>query len=641
MSKIAVLVPREFMLEQAKKIIEEEKLDIDILRVIKTADSVHEARQAVEEGAGIIVARGGQAAFMKKYTNIPIAEIIMTGQEMGRLIKRAKGVLKTPKPAIAIIGFENMYGDMSYFEEIFDITFKTYFIEAVEETAEMIERAVREGAELIIGGDIANELARARNIPTLFIESTEDSIRNALSTASKMSYAAELEKTHIAQFETVLDTSSNGIIQINADKEITTVNLMGEELLGKKGSDIMGASLTKIIPELETDYIDAVLSGSRDTYTTSIKIAKTTVMFTITPIQYENQIGGAILSCYKLTMQRNKEAQKNREMYLHGYIARYHFSDIQINSSEMKRTVEMARMYALSTRPVLIYGEEGTEKEMLAQCIHNNSSYKSGPFVSVNVSAMTESMQLDRLFGNPYSEDDSMKKGALAIGDLGTVMIVEVERLTSAAQYRLYRAIRYESLLQNDLEKSQTLDNRIIVTAGQDLALCVKQGAFREDLYYLLNGLTLQIPPLRNRPRDIEGIVTKCKSQFARRYAKYLKISDDAMQCLKTYEWYGNELQLESFCERLFLTTPKKTIHSDYVQTLLNDLYPKTEITAHEKRVVIYKHPEAVKISELLIKHNGSRAAVAKELGVSTTTLWRHMKKYGVNDVSIDRQPEQ
>jgi len=632
MSKIAVLLPREFMLEQAKKIIEEEQLDIDILRVIKTADSVYEARRAVEEGAGIIVARGGQAAFIKKYTNIPIAEIVLTAQEMGRLIKRAKEILAKTNPSVAIIGFKNMYGDMTYFEEIFDITLKTYFIETIEETDDMIGLALQEGADLIIGGDVANELAKARNVPAIFIESTEDSIRNALSTASKMSYAAELEKTHIAQFETVLDTSVNGIIKINTAKEITNVNRMGEELLGKKNSEVMGAGLTEVIPELESEYIEAVLNGLRDTYTTSIKIAKTSVMFSMAPIQYENRIGGAILTCYKLTALKNRDSEQYREMYLHGYIAKHHFSDLPVNGEMMKRIIEMARMYALSTRPVLIYGEEGTEKEVLAQCIHNNSSYKSGPFVSVNVSSMTEQMQLDRLFGNACAEDDSLKKGALAIGDLGTVLIAEVEKLTPVAQYRLYRAIRYEALLQNDLEKSQTLDNRVIVTAGKNLAICVKEGGFREDLYYLLNGLTLEIPPLRERPRDIAAIVNRCKDEFSKRYAKYLRISDEGMKCLQSYGWYGNELQLECFCERLFLTTPKKTIHEDYVRLLLDDLYPAAEITSQTKRVVVYKHPEAEKINELLSKHQGSRAAVAREMGISATTLWRHMKKYGVND---------
>ncbi|MDL2296222.1 PrpR N-terminal domain-containing protein, partial [Lachnospiraceae bacterium OttesenSCG-928-E19] len=612
MSKIAVLLPREFMLEQAKNIIEEEQMDIEFLKKIKTEDSVYEARKVVEDGAGIIVARGGQAAYIKRYTNIPIAEVVLTGQEMGRLIKRAKLQLDKELPHIAVIGFKNMFGDMSYFEEIFDIKLTTHFVNAMEELVDKVELAKCEGAELLIGGDVVNELASGMGIPSIFIESTEDSIRNALNTACKMSYAAELEKTNVAQFETVLETSANGIIRINEETEVLIVNKMAQELLGKSESDIIGKKIENVIADLEVKYIHGVLQGTRDTYTTSVKMANQTVMITLTPIEYENQISGAILTFYRVTTQKNRESDKYREMYLHGYIAKHHFSDIRVSGVKMQKAVENAKMYALSTKPVLIYGEEGTEKEIFAQCIHNNSAYRSGPFVSINLSSMTEQMQMERLFGNPYSEDESVRKGALTIGNLGSVLIAEVERLAPAAQYRLYRAIRYDALLQNDLEKSQTLDNRVLVTARKNLADCVKDGTFREDLYYLLNGLVVEIPPLRERPDDIESSVRQAKSQFSKRYSKYLQISDEAIECMRSYSWEGNELQLEAFCERMFLTTTKKMIHGDYVRKLLKELYPEPGTLEGEREVVVYKHPDAVRIAELLYKHRGNRVAVAK-----------------------------
>lgn len=632
MSKIAVLLPRECMLEQARRVIREEHMDIDMLKVIKTADSVYEARNVVENGAGIIVARGVQASFIKTYLNVPVAEIILTGQEMGLLIKKAKSMLRKDCPKIAIIGFKNMYSDMSYFDEIFGISLKQYFIESIEYATEAVKQALGDGADLLIGGDIVNALAAQHQIPSLFIESTEDSIRNALRMAKKMSFTAEIEKNHIAQFETVLDTSFNGIIKINEDREIIIVNKMVEELLRKTDEELKGRALCEVVPGLDTEYVDGILSGNRDTYTTSIRINGMLIMITAAPIQYEDRICGAILSCYRLTTSQNEHAAQSKKMFLQGHTTQHDFSEFNISGREMKYCVEMAKMYALSSRPVLLYGEEGTGKELLAQCIHNNSSYKGGPFVSVNCSGMTEQMQLDRLFGNPCSDDESIKKGALAIGDLGTVMIAEVEKLTLVCQYRLYRAIRYEALIQNDLERSQTLDNRIIVTAKRNLGLCVREGSFREDLYYLLNGLVIEIPSLRERPKDVEAIINRCRAEFSRRYSRFLRISEGAMKALQSYEWHGNEVQLESFCERMFLTTPKKTINEDFVQFLFDELYPNIKLRNNEEKMIVYKHPQAVKIAELLEKYNGNRAAVAKEMGISTTTLWRHMKKYGVVD---------
>ena len=631
MSKIAILLPKEYMLEQARNVIREDELDIDILKVIKTSDSVYEARQAVEQGAEVVLARGVQAAFIRQYTNIPVAELTLTGQEIGLMIASAKKKVPDKKcPQIALIGFKNMFSDTTYADELFDIRLKFYDITAIEQAAEKVDLAIQEGADVLLGGDTVNALVAQKGIPAQFIDSTEESIRSAIGVAKKMILTAEAEKNFTAQFETVLDNSYNGILEIDENKEIMIVNRAGEELFHKKASQLEGTALEKVIPELEQRYIDDVLSGKRDSFMTSVYVAGVPMMLTAAPIQYENKIRGAIISLYRNASVRKNDADELHSYYLKGYVAYAHFSDIRITGKEMEYCVELSKMYALSKNPVLICGEDGTDKEKLAQCIHNNSSYKAGPFVAVNCSGMTEQMQVDRLFGNPDAEDESMKKGALAIGDHGTIVISEIEKLSLLCQYRLYRAIRYDSLIQNDLERSQTLDNRIIAITGADLYQYVEQGRFRQDLYYLLNSLTVEIPPLRKRPQDIRAIVEDCRVRFTKRYARFPKIAEDAMEALAGFGWQGNEIQLESFCERLFLTSPKKTITSDYVYFLLDTLYPVKERISEDGTTVIYQHPEAARLTELLEKHQGNRSAVAKELGISTTTLWRRMKKYGV-----------
>ena len=619
------------MLEQARNVIREDELDIDILKVIKTSDSVYEARQAVEQGAEVVLARGVQAAFIRQYTNIPVAELTLTGQEIGLMIASAKKKVPDKKcPQIALIGFKNMFSDTTYADELFDIRLKFYDITAIEQAAEKVDLAIQEGADVLLGGDTVNALAAQKGIPAQFIDSTEESIRSAIGVAKKMILTAEAEKNFTAQFETVLDNSYNGILEIDENKEIMIVNRAGEELFHKKASQLEGTALEKVIPELEQRYIDDVLSGKRDSFMTSVYVAGVPMMLTAAPIQYENKIRGAIISLYRNASVRKNDADELHSYYLKGYVAHAHFSDIRITGKEMEYCVELSKMYALSKNPVLICGEDGTDKEKLAQCIHNNSSYKAGPFVAVNCSGMTEQMQVDRLFGNPDAEDESMKKGALAIGDHGTIVISEIEKLSLLCQYRLYRAIRYDSLIQNDLERSQTLDNRIIAITGADLYQYVEQGRFRQDLYYLLNSLTVEIPPLRKRPQDIRAIVEDCRVRFTKRYARFPKIAEDAMEALAGFGWQGNEIQLESFCERLFLTSPKKKITSDYVYFLLDTLYPVKERISEDGTTVIYQHPEAARLTELLEKHQGNRSAVAKELGISTTTLWRRMKKYGV-----------
>ena len=631
MSKIAVLLPKEYMLEQARKVIQEKNADIDILKVIKTSDSVYEARKAMEQGAGIIVARGVQAAYIREYTNIPVAEIILTGQEIALMVAAAKKLIPEKKHLqIALIGFESMFSDTSYFDELFGITLKTYFMKSMEQAAEKVELAIAEGADVLLGGDTVNSLASQRNFPSCFINSTEESIRSALAMAEHMALSAETEKTYAAQFETVLDNANNGIFEIDEKRKITIINRTVEELLKKSAEKVKGEALESFFPELDIKYVNDVLEGRRDMFTTSTYLAGIPMMITVAPVQYEEKICGAIISCYRYISAQKSNTDELHSHYLKGYVAKARFSDMRITGKEMEYCVELSRMYALSKSPVLIRGEGGTEKEFLAQCIHNNSSYKTGPFVTINCSGMSEQMQMDRIFGNPASEDIGIQKGGLAVGDLGTVLIAEIEKLTPVCQYRLYRAIRYEDLIQNDLERSQTLDNRIIATTSVDLGQLVKEGRFREDLYYLLNGLVVEIPPLRKRKEGIRSIVEECRTKFSRRYAKFPKISEDAMEALMEFPWPGNELQLETFCERMLLTTMKKTIAGDFVHFLLNELYPQTKSEQEDGKTVIYQHPEAVELQTLLEKYRGNRSAVAKEMGISTTTLWRRMKKYGI-----------
>ncbi len=631
MSKIAVLLPKEYMLEQARKVIQEKNADIDILKVIKTSDSVYEARKAMEQGAGIIVARGVQAAYIREYTNIPVAEIILTGQEIALMVAAAKKLIPEKKhPQIALIGFESMFSDTSYFDELFGITLKTYFMKSMEQAAEKVELAIAEGADVLLGGDTVNSLASQRNFPSCFINSTEESIRSALAMAEHMALSAETEKTYAAQFETVLDNANNGIFEIDEKRKITIINRTVEELLKKSAEKVKGEALESFFPELDIKYVNDVLEGRRDMFTTSTYLAGIPMMITVAPVQYEEKICGAIISCYRYISAQKSSTDELHSHYLKGYVAKARFSDMRITGKEMEYCVELSRMYALSKSPVLIRGEGGTEKEFLAQCIHNNSSYKTGPFVTINCSGMSEQMQMDRIFGYPPSENIGIQKVGLAMGDLGTVLIAEIEKLTPVCQYRLYRAIRYEDLIQNDLERSQTLDNRIIATTSVDLGQLVKEGRFREDLYYLLNGLVVEIPPLRKRKEDIRSIVEECRTKFSRRYAKFPKISEDAMEALMEFPWSGNELQLETFCERMLLTTMKKTIAGDFVHFLLNELYPQTESEQEDGKTVIYQHPEAVELQTLLEKYRGNRSAVAKEMGISTTTLWRRMKKYGI-----------
>ena len=168
MGKIVLLVSREEMIYQAHNILQEKQYEIQEMRVVKTEDTVMEARQMIAAGATILIARGLQASLIKQYTDIPVVEIVITAQEMGLLVTRARQILKKQRPFIAVVGFKNMFSDMSYFETLYDIELRTYYAAGEYSLYDAAKEAVADGADLIIGGDTAVAAAQAAGVPSLF-----------------------------------------------------------------------------------------------------------------------------------------------------------------------------------------------------------------------------------------------------------------------------------------------------------------------------------------------------------------------------------------------------------------------------------------------------------------------------------------
>lgn len=629
MAKIAVLLPRNYMLGQLETVLEEKeglKDDIIVTKTIQTSDAIEEARKAVDKGAHIIIARGIQAKMIHDYLKIPVVEVILTTQELGLLVLEAKKIVKKENPRIAIVTFQNTLGDITYFNELFQVTLVPYYPSDVEEMEQMVAEAVKDGADLIIGGDRVEHIVKQYSVPSLFSLSTEDSIRNALDIAEKMSYIADVEKEFNAQVETILDTAFNGVIKIDREKHILIINRMMEELLKKSASDVTGKGIGEYV-DLEDDYIERVLEGRQESCLTSIQIKDVPLMVMIAPIKLDEEITGAIISCHKLKNVLSPKIQTVQEMYLSGYVAKNYFEKFYSKDRKMKDTIELAKKYALSKFPVLIYGEDETECSQFAQSIHNNSLRKNFPFISINCAHLNETQQMEALFGNQDSE-----KGYLESGKYGTVYIREIDKLSPVCQYQLFKTVSNHGALLNDVDRTTFYDFRLIASSKRDLKLLLNKGAFRDDLYYAINALSLKIPPLRKRPKDVEYLVKQYLKNFKEEYSRYLVLSEDAMQKLVDHSWAGSITQLEAFCERLFLSAEKKNIDGAMVAELLESLYPEVQSFDGVEKLVVYKQPEAEELTTLLAKYNGSRSKVAKELGISTTTLWRKMKKYGVTD---------
>ena len=223
--------------------------------------------------------------------------------------------------------------------------------------------------------------------------------------------------------------------------------------------------------------------------------------------------------------------------------------------------------------------------------------------------------------------------GILIQANYGTLVIRAIDKLTLNAQYRLLQAIRQKRLSISTIDNDyiQELDIRIIGCTSKQLQEILKSGKFRKDLYYLLQTFRLAVPDFSDRKEDVKVLVGEHMKKYMNLYARYHILTEEARDILVNYNWEGNDIQLEAFCERLVLTAGRRKISGEYVRYLLDELYHgkdmENDISAAESRERT-GNTELERLKETLANYNGNRILTAKALNISTSTLWRRMKKY-------------
>ena len=210
----------------------------------------------------------------------------------------------------------------------------------------------------------------------------------------------------------------------------------------------------------------------------------------------------------------------------------------------------------------------------------------------------------------------------------GTLYLSHVEMLPLETQYKLLCLIRGR-FLHNGPSRPVAANVRVIASSTVSLIARVEKGEFRSDLYYALSVLSLEMLPLRRHRGDILGWTAFYLDEWQEKYKRYVHLTQGAQRYLQEYEWPGNLDQLNSVCERLVLLTQKRNIDEVFLRQQLEQIAPRT--LPGTEQIVLYKDQKAVEIAALLKKHHGNRQQVAAELGVSKTTLWRYLKKYGID----------
>ncbi len=341
-----------------------------------------------------------------------------------------------------------------------------------------------------------------------------------------------------------------------------------------------------------------------------------------------------------LTLRKAEERENLRQenLRLRQEVSReYSFENIVGKSPKMLQVFEIIRKIADYKASVLILGESGTGKEMVAKAIHYNSPRSDGPFIAVNCGAIPETLLESELFGferGAFTDAKREKRGSFEMAHSGTLFLDEIGEMSPAAQVKLLRVLQEGELQRLGSEHPIKVDVRIVAATIRDLSKAVQEGKFREDLFYRLHVLPLQLPPLRERKEDLPLLVDHFIQKYNQQHNLAIEgIDEEAMASLLEYSWPGNVRELENAIERAMILSHDRKVDADCLPpevrgeaSLSKEFFSGNELSVKKATRTL----EADLIRRALKKTGGNRSQAAKILEISHPALLSKIREYGI-----------
>ncbi|AVX21537.1 PAS domain S-box-containing protein [Carboxydocella sporoproducens DSM 16521] len=448
-----------------------------------------------------------------------------------------------------------------------------------------------------------------------------------------------------AILDTLLNHASEAICIINEREEVEYWNPRAEILYGIKAREILGQPVSKFFPNVLVSHSLKENKVIRESYHQPREDAH--VLITAAPIQCENRVIGSLslerdigdivylnqeltrtsTTVKKLRKEINRLSQKNA------------FATIYGHSTIIKETINLAKKFAATDASLLIRGESGTGKELFARAIHEESKRYNQPFIAVNCGALPSLLFESELFGYESGAftgaERGGKPGKFELAEGGTLFLDEIGELELSLQAKLLRALQEKVFYRVGGTKPIKVNVRIIAATNRDLEKMIREGTFREDLYYRLNVLTLTLPPLREHKEDLPELAYLLVQELASIHQKRIQeIEPEVMVAFMNYHWPGNVRELRNTLERMVILSDDGILRQDTLPAHLrleklkelrlpdNDTSgPLPEVTiATEKRL----------IAEALKKANYNKAEAARLLGIPRSSLYYKMKVLGL-----------
>jgi PAS domain S-box-containing protein len=598
-------------------------------------EGLPKARNLVKLGAEVIVSWGVTATLLERDISVPVISIRMRDFDIMKAVRHASSLGEK----IAITTGEQLEG-LEILEELYKVKIKQIIFKNSNDFRYGIIEAFNEGVEVLIGKsyvtlDVAKEFGKKAVLITYSIES----VRQAFFEAIKIATLRKREREEYIKLETIFNSLTEGVIVIDHLERITLFNRAAEKILNIKADEALGQPFSHLIPHMKMAEVLKVGKYLEDEFQT---IGDVSVVATYIPIVLEEGILG-VASTFRETSEIQKIDSKIRKrMVSRGFIARYSIDHFSAYSPATKRVIQQAKRFSETDSTVLITGETGTGKEILAQSIHRLSPRIGKPFVAINCSVFPESLLESELFGYEEGAFTGAKVGGKAglfeLAHGGTLFLDEIGTMPINLQSKLLRVLQEREVMRLGGERLIPIDVRIISATNKDLEHAVRQGLFREDLYFRLNVLSIRMPALRERKEDIPDLTSKFISHYAKKYRRQeIPVSHKMIKKVENYCWAGNVRELENIIERLVLLYDGKENINSLLDGMLNHricCHGQSQVYGPEKTSRIkkkesagtIKERERERIIESLEHSNFNKSKAASILGMSRSTFYRKLR---------------
>jgi len=432
--------------------------------------------------------------------------------------------------------------------------------------------------------------------------------------------------------ELVLDSVTEGVFTVDRELNILTFNRAAEDIIGVARSQAVGAKCYDVF-RANICQDDCLLNQSMRTG--GAFLDKTVDILDATgrrkPISVRTSVirdaKGQVLGGVETFRDLSTEAALRKELEGH-----YTFGDIVGRSAPMQNLFAILPDVAESEATVLIQGQSGTGKELFARAIHNMSARAQKPFLAVNCAALPDTLLESGLFGyvkGAFTDARSDKPGRFEAARGGTLFLDEIGEISQTVQVKLLRVLDEQAFVPLGSNVPRQTDVRLVAATNLDLQEQVHIGKFRADLFYRLNIIRLDLPPLSQRREDIPYLVEALLAKLRAKTGKEItRLTDRALAVLMSNPFPGNVRQLENFLEHGFVLCRGQVLDLEHLPREAASF--SREPADEERAGGILEKAEQRLIIDALQRHGGRRKETADELGISTTTLWRRMKTYGL-----------